>query len=977
MDKIDIINEYTLLKNYQKTNSNTATRPFESLYQSIINPEFLIFKNNKYYKYSQSKFEEISTDKVIPTTSSISFNNYNIFYVKNNGETHTVINENNLTYETLTLKGAIKLTGNLSKKYIVKVSCGESHALFLTHAGMLFSIGDNTLGQLGLGENEKVKEIGEAIMIKDLLNYRIIDISTGNNHCVCFGIVRDLTKQNKDNSSKNENNKDNVIFSWGDNSFGQCGINDSKVKFINTPTKVLVNDKEIVNEGIKIISTGLNFSVLLLNNGKVFGFGDNQFHQLDLYSDDKKIYKVQELNFDYINSKKAKIINLITSSFSLLIFTDSKFLYGIGKYSGLNNEGKIIELENNIDRGIKVVLNDNKIIFFYYMINAEKKIVKEVKVDKKNVIKNTNSPPKKKISMPKLTNKDNNTVHNTLNSTPTKQRNSLKSDKSFTKINDRYSSTSSNEGTNITINTNNNTNDTNSGSGRSNTSNPNSHNNTIGNNNNSSSNLTSVIGNYLNNNTNEKKSNNSKTPNLNQKQNLDLKNNNSKNELNIEKNESKINNNPTQIKSIIPPHPKQEINKKNENIKNQNNQNPISNPPKINKSNSIIISNNSNILNNQKEEEKKIVKSNSQLNLPQTQNINQTKNPLSNTQIQTASTFKQIFNAPKMFNYEDDDNPNNKSVLSDIGGFFSNQFSSIRKSFFKRRDISKENYFNDFCNNIFVLSQYKNQIKKNFYRGVSEKLRGKVWLKCLGNKFSITEDYFNIELEKAEKLKIPIEIKNKINLPFKYLGLFKESSPLTEDFYDVISAFVSSRPDIGIQEDISYLTGILLINMRKFPTYVSLLNILLSPNIICYYLNNNEIIRKNCQLFKQIFLFNLPDLCSFFELNNILPEDYFVIWNKTIFSKCFNIDIVMRIWDIYMIEGPRAIFEASCALLCILYREIMEAEDKDSILDILLHSQEKELNEEKIIENMSKVKFPMWIKDEVKKMGEFLLPLEY
>ena len=969
MDKIEIINEYTLLKNYQKTNSNTATRPFESLYQSIINPEFLIFKNNKYYKYSQSQFEEIPTEKVIPTTSSISFNNFNIFYVKNNGETHTVINENNLTYETLTLKGAIRLTGNLSKKYIVKVSCGDSHALFLTHAGMLFSIGDNNLGQLGLGENEKIKEIGEAVMIKDLLNYRIIDISTGNNHCVCFGIIRDLSKQNKENSSKNDINKDNIIFTWGDNSFGQCGINDSDVKFINTPTKVLVNDKEIVNEGIKIISTGLNFTVLLLNNGKVFGFGDNQFHQLDLYSDNKKIYKVQELNFDYINSKKAKIINLITSSFSLLIITDGKFLYGMGKYSGLNNEGRIIEIENNIDKGIKVVLNDNKIIFFYYMINAEKKIVKEVKIDKKNVIKNRNSPPKKKISMPKLTNKDNNTINNTVNSTPTKQRNSLK-----IKNNDRYSTTSSNEGTNVTNNTN--SNDTNSASGRSNISNPSSHNNTNGNNNNSSSNLTSVIGNYLNNNTNEKINNNSKTPNINQRQNLDLKSNNSKNDLNIQKTEPKINNNTNTIKSMIPSNQKQEINKKNENLKSQNNQNPISNTQKINKSNSIVISN-SNKLNNENEKEKKILKSNSQINLPQIQNTNQTKNPLSNTQIQNASTFKNIFNAPKIFNYEEDDNPNNKSVLSDIGGFFSNQFSSIRKSFFKRRDITKENYFNDFCNNIFIFSQYKNQIKKNFYSGISDKLRGKVWLKCLGNKFSITEDYFKIELEKAEKLKIPIEIKNKINLPFKYLGLFKENSPLTEDFYDIISAFVSSRPDIGIQEDISYLTGILLINMRKFQTYVSLLNILLSPNIICYYLNNNEIIRKNCQLFKQIFLFNLPDLCSFFELNNILPEDYFVIWNKTIFSKCFNIDIVMRIWDIYMIEGPRAIFEASCALLYVLYREIMEADDKDSILDILLHSQEKELNEEKIIQTMSKIKFPMWIKDEVKKMGEYLLPLEY
>ena len=55
----------------------------------------------------------------------------------------------------------------------------------------------------------------------------------------------------------------------------------------------------------------------------------------------------------------------------------------------------------------------------------------------------------------------------------------------------------------------------------------------------------------------------------------------------------------------------------------------------------------------------------------------------------------------------------------------------------------------------------------------------------------------------------------------------------------------------------------------------------------------------------------------------------------------------------------------------------MKAEDKDSILDILLHSQEKELNEEKIVEKMSRVQFPLWIKDEVKKMGQYLLPFDY
>ena len=78
-----------------------------------------------------------------------------------------------------------------------------------------------------------------------------------------------------------------------------------------------------------------------------------------------------------------------------------------------------------------------------------------------------------------------------------------------------------------------------------------------------------------------------------------------------------------------------------------------------------------------------------------------------------------------------------------------------------------------------------------------------------------------------------------------------------------------------------------------------------------------------------------------------------------------------------MIEGPRAIFEASCALLCVLYNDLMAVDDKHSILNILLNSEEKELNDEKIVEKMSKVQFPLWIKDEVKKMGQYLLPFDY
>ena len=50
----------------------------------------------------------------------------------------------------------MKLTRILSKKMITKISCGDMPALFLTSAGILLSIGNNSYGQLGIGENEKI-----------------------------------------------------------------------------------------------------------------------------------------------------------------------------------------------------------------------------------------------------------------------------------------------------------------------------------------------------------------------------------------------------------------------------------------------------------------------------------------------------------------------------------------------------------------------------------------------------------------------------------------------------------------------------------------------------------------------------------------------------------------------------------------------------------------------------------------------------
>lgn len=221
-------------------------------------------------------------------------------------------------------------------------------------------------------------------------------------------------------------------------------------------------------------------------------------------------------------------------------------------------------------------------------------------------------------------------------------------------------------------------------------------------------------------------------------------------------------------------------------------------------------------------------------------------------------------------------------------------------------------------------------------------------------------------------------MQNNFILPFEYLGIFKKNSPLIEDFYEIILTFISCRPDVNYQKEISFLAGILLINLEKFPAFICLLTMILSNNLIIYYLenkdNNSELIFIRESFFKQIFYLNLPDLCSHFELNNVQPKDYFNLWNKTLFSQCFNIDLVMRIIDVYVIEGEIAIFKAAIAILKELENEILNIENKDEIIKILIDNKSN-INEDKVIKNMNNVKFHKWIKDEIKNISENLVPI--
>ena len=303
------------------------------------------------------------------------------------------------------------------------------------------------------------------------------------------------------------------------------------------------------------------------------------------------------------------------------------------------------------------------------------------------------------------------------------------------------------------------------------------------------------------------------------------------------------------------------------------------------------------------------------------------------------------------------------------------------------------------------------KIKEYFYMGLPDNVRGKVWMLCLGNRFSITKEYYEIQVKNSkeiiDKYKANKKNENTINdlntinndkeskdmetitkdkeksiniieldieRTFPYLGLFRGDSPMAQDLREILRVFVISRPEIGYIQGLSFIAGILLLNMDKFKAFISLMNLILNPIILPFYKMDNESIQQRLKLFKQVFYYNLPELCEHFDELGLLPENYFLSWNMTLFTRDVNLELAKRIWDVFMIEGIKAIYSAAIVFLSHFESKLINM-DFVEIMTCIGTIKNINFDDDMAIEAMKNVKIPDWVQLEIEKLNDENLPI--
>ena len=863
------------------------TSIYSSPYQNlliILSNNNIIYKGKYIQKENQKNFifEKIKTE--IKSNNAFISNKFILckftsehIYLITTEKNEILISDYNFPYTINNLQGI------LQKKKIKSVSCGINTSIFLTYGGMVYSNSEQNI------ESQQ--------LINDLLEYNISQIYAGGYHFFCKG-------KKRINSDEGES----LIFSWGDNTFAQCGFDN-----INT----VIDKPKIVLKNINInnISLGKNHTMILTNNCEVIIFGDNQFSQCS--NENKAIIKLvendnilplHEINYyitpiDYLIKNNEIIHKIEAKSDSSLIITNKKSIILKGKITG----GKEIIFKannnnNDINNDSITEINNNNTLFCF------------------------------------------------------------EGDNYFLAINNGHSNDNYYEI------------------------------------------KSSVNSSYNNNNiTNIKKL---KLFNDSNSENITSKICNDDNVL--------LKNRP-QFKNSMPTY--------------SSKYKTISSPEDL-------------TFEELKKDQYKSLNTASDLSEA---SLTELRSYISLLGISFSSSYNDsnLSFRPKNLppKSKEEENLHRQMVYQNrqmyINLLKQKKAEEEANARLMEQKHLKEKSRAEFWNTKIIpnWSKMKNSknIKKYFYEGIPNATRGKIWSLCIGNKFCITKEYYDIEANKSIQLLIKLNknsnkkkntnnnnnANNKINPPnmnsiesdnssmslnakkfyskyikqtldkeksinlidldiertFSYMGIFKNESQLGNNLREILRIFVVARPDIGYVQGLSYIAGTLLLQMDKFTSFVCFMNIILSPNILPFYRLDEENIKKRLELFNELLKLNLPKLYKHFEENEVLPEHYLLEWFMTLFTRNLHIDLALRIWDIYMIEGIITVYKSAVVIFKLNESKYLSM-DFAEIMNSLRNLDKNNINEDKFVEELNNIKFNDKILNKIHQLNEEYLIYE-
>ncbi|XP_054475143.1 TBC1 domain family member 2B [Anoplopoma fimbria] len=254
--------------------------------------------------------------------------------------------------------------------------------------------------------------------------------------------------------------------------------------------------------------------------------------------------------------------------------------------------------------------------------------------------------------------------------------------------------------------------------------------------------------------------------------------------------------------------------------------------------------------------------------------------------------------------------------------------------------VKWENYLATTMNRDLVRSP---ELKALFRSGVPHEHRSQVWRWCVSfhvKKFRdhLAPDYYETLLNVARDKPNPASKQIELDLLRTLPNNKHYSSPSAggiQKLRNVLMAFSWRNPDIGYCQGLNRLAAIALLYLDQEDAFWSLIAIVEVFMPRDYYTKTLMGSQVDQRVFKDLMSEKLPRLHAHFEQYKV---DFSLItfnWFLVVFVDSLVSDILFKIWDAFLYEGPKIIFRFALALFKYKEEEFLKLQDSTAIFKYL------------------------------------------
>ncbi|XP_020083356.1 EVI5-like protein [Ananas comosus] len=220
-------------------------------------------------------------------------------------------------------------------------------------------------------------------------------------------------------------------------------------------------------------------------------------------------------------------------------------------------------------------------------------------------------------------------------------------------------------------------------------------------------------------------------------------------------------------------------------------------------------------------------------------------------------------------------------------------------------------------------------VKRRIRKGIPDCLRGLVWQLISGSR-----DLLLLNPGVYERLVIyetspsELDIIRDISRTFPSHVFFQQRhGPGQRSLYNVLKAYSVYDRDVGYVQGMGFLAGLLLLYMSEedaFWLVVALLKGAVHAPMEGLYLVGLPLVQQYLFQFEQLVNEYMPKLGQHFSEEKINPSMYASQWFITVFSYSFLFPLVLRIWDVFLYEGMKVVFQVGLALLRFCHDDLVK-----------------------------------------------------